>query len=100
MSADPGAVPPSPWYCYLLACADGTFYAGITTDLARRVAEHNRGAASRYTRARLPVRLVYAEPHPDRGTVTRRERELKALPRAAKAALARQATGAAAGQGA
>lgn len=79
---------PSPWFCYLLACADGSLYAGITTDLARRVDEHNRGAASRYTRARLPVRLAWSEPHPDRASATRREGELKALPRAAKQALA------------
>lgn len=77
-----------PWFCYLLACADGTIYAGITTDLARRVAEHNRGTASRYTRARLPVRLAWSEPHTDRASATRRERELKALPRAAKERLA------------
>ncbi|MEW6487141.1 MAG: GIY-YIG nuclease family protein [Thermodesulfobacteriota bacterium] len=99
MGVDPCAVPPSAWYCYLLLCADGTFYAGITTDVARRLAQHNRGAASRCTRARRPVRLVYAEPHPDRSSATRRERELKALPRTAKAALARQAAGAAAFQG-
>ena len=79
---------PSPWYCYLLLCADGTFYAGITTDVARRVEEHNRGEGSRYTRARLPVILAHAEPQPDRSAATRRERELKALPRRAKAALA------------
>lgn len=89
MGVDPCAVPPSAWYCYLLACADGTFYAGITTELARRLAQHNRGVASRCTRARRPVRLVYAEPHPDRSSATRRERELKVLPRAAKEALAR-----------
>lgn len=84
-------VPPAeergPWFCYLVRCADATLYAGITTDLERRVREHNRGVASRYTRSRLPVRLVYAEPHPDRGAATRRERELKALDRVAKQAL-------------
>ena len=79
---------PCPWTCYLLRCADGTFYAGITTDVERRVAEHNQGTASRYTRARLPVTLAYAETQPDRSAATRRERELKALPRRAKAALA------------
>lgn len=96
MGEDPQTVAPSRWYCYLLACADGTFYAGITTDLARRLAQHSEGSASRYTRARRPVRLVYSEPHPDRSCATRRERQLKALPKAAKEALAQQATGAAA----
>ncbi len=77
------------WHCYLLACADGTYYAGITTDLGRRVDEHNRGKGARYTRTRRPVRVVYAESHPDRSAATRREAEIKKLTRAAKAALAR-----------
>ncbi len=75
------------WYCYLLECADGTLYAGITNDLARRVAAHNAGVASKYTRARLPVRLAYAENHPDRAAASRRELALKRLPRAAKLGL-------------
>ena len=45
----------SQWHVYLLTCADGTLYCGITTDLPRRLAEHNAGTASKYTRARLPV---------------------------------------------
>lgn len=76
-----------PWFCYLLECADGTLYTGITTDLARREAMHNRGTASKYTRARLPVRIVYAEPHPDRSSASRREARLRRLPPAAKRAL-------------
>ena len=75
------------WFCYLVACADDSLYAGITTDLERRVAEHNRGTASKYTRGRRPVRLVYAEPHPDRAAASRREREIKALGRDRKQAL-------------
>ena len=70
-----------PWFCYLVACADGSLYAGITTDLERRVSEHNRGTASKYTRGRRPVRLVYAEPQPDRAEASRREWEIKALSR-------------------
>jgi len=80
----------SPWFCYLVVCADGTLYAGITTNLERRVAEHNRGTASKYTRARLPVQLVYAEAQPDRGAATRRELQLKALSRDRKQALQEQ----------
>ncbi len=76
------------WFCYLLACADGTLYAGVTTDPDRRVAEHNRGTGARYTRARRPVHLVYLEPHPDRSSASRREHELKRLSRAEKLALA------------
>ena len=77
-----------PWFCYLLECADGTLYAGITTNLDRRVGEHNRGTASKYTRARLPVRLVYAESQLDRAAASRREREIKRMGRAGKLELA------------
>ncbi len=49
------------WFVYILSCADGTLYCGITTDLARRRKQHNDGKASRYTRSRRPVRLMYQE---------------------------------------
>jgi putative endonuclease len=77
----------APWFCYLLACADGTLYTGITTDLARREAMHNAGTASKYTRARRPARIVWAEPHPDRGAASRREARVRRMPAAAKRAL-------------
>ena len=74
---------------YVVRCADGTLYTGITTDPERRVREHNgrpgtarRGAA--YTRARRPVSLVWSAPAPDRSAATRRERAIKRLSRAAK----------------
>jgi putative endonuclease len=76
-----------PWFCYLLECADGTYYAGITTALERRLAMHGRGIASRYTRGRRPVRLVYAETQADRARATRREVEIKRLSRMAKRSL-------------
>lgn len=75
------------WHCYLLECADGTLYTGITNDLDKRLAAHNGGTASKYTRSRLPVRLVYAEAHPDRPAASRREAAIKKLKRAAKLAL-------------
>ncbi len=75
------------WFCYLLECADGTLYTGITNDLDKRLAAHNGGTASKYTRSRLPVRLVYAEPHPDRAFASRREAALKKMSRAAKLVL-------------
>jgi putative endonuclease len=78
----------SPWFVYLLRCADGTLYAGITTDPARRVAEHNAGSGARYTRARLPVELIHCEPAADRAAASRREAAIKKLPRIAKLALA------------
>lgn len=73
--------------CYLIECADGTLYTGITTSLGRRLAMHNRGRASKYTRGRLPVWLVYAEGHPNRSSASRREVQLKRMSRARKRAL-------------
>jgi putative endonuclease len=74
-------------FVYILECADGSFYTGWAKDLDRRVATHNAGRGSRYTRMRRPVRLVYWEEHPDRGTAQRRELALKRLSRARKLAL-------------
>jgi putative endonuclease len=68
--------PPSA-YVYMVRCADGTLYTGWTTDVARRVAEHNAGRGARYTRQRGPVELVYSEAQPDRATALRREEEIK-----------------------
>lgn len=75
------------WHCYLLECADGTLYTGITNNLEKRLAAHNSGTASKYTRSRLPVRLVYAESHTDRAAASRREAAVKKLGRTAKLAL-------------
>ncbi len=72
------------WWVYLLRCGDGSQYAGVTNDLARRVAAHARGRGARYTRSRLPVALVHSEPAADRGAALRREAALKALTRAEK----------------
>ena len=77
------------WFCYLLQCADGTLYAGITNSLDRRVARHNAGTASKYTRARRPVRLVWVEAARDRAAASRREAAVKRLARAEKDALMR-----------
>lgn len=49
------------WFCYLLRCADGTYYVGVATDLAKRLARHNAGRAAKYTRGRVPVHLVWSE---------------------------------------
>lgn len=75
------------WFCYVLECADATLYTGITTSLERRVLMHNRGQASKYTRGRLPVRLVYAEPHRNRASASRREIQVKGMSRARKLVL-------------
>jgi len=72
------------WFVYILRCADGTLYTGITNDLTRRCEQHNAGTASRYTRSRLPVELVYQEAQGNRSVATKRELEIKALSRKAK----------------
>jgi putative endonuclease len=74
----------SEWLVYIVRCADRSLYTGVTTDADKRVAEHNRGHGARYTRARLPVELVYVEPAVDRSAALRREREIKRMPSAAK----------------
>jgi putative endonuclease len=68
-------------YCYIVECADGTFYTGWTTDPERRIKTHNAGRGAKYTRIRRPVKLVYVEEQPDRATAMKRERAIKALPR-------------------
>ncbi len=75
------------FFCYILICADGSYYTGWTTDPARRERQHNRGVGARYTATRRPVRLAYLEPQPDRSTAMRRERQIKTLPRSKKSAL-------------
>mgnify|MGYP000035338508 CR=1 FL=1 len=75
-------------FCYILECADGTYYTGWTTDPRRREAQHNRGRGARYTGQRRPVRLVYVEEQSDRAAAMRRERQLKNLTHAQKKALA------------
>lgn len=75
------------WWVYLLRCADGTLYAGMTDDVDRRTAVHNRGKGAKYTRGRLPVEAVYREMCRDRSEALRREAALKKLRRAEKEAL-------------
>lgn len=74
-------------WVYLLRCADGTLYCGWTVDLERRLAAHDAGRASRYTRSRLPVALAWSQPLPDRTAARREEARIKALPRSQKLAL-------------
>jgi len=73
-----------PWFVYLLRCADGTLYCGATNDVARRLARHNAGTASRYTRARTPVALLAAVSAPCRGDALRLEMAVKKQPRGRK----------------
>ncbi|MAZ66163.1 MAG: endonuclease [Kangiellaceae bacterium] len=80
----------SKWFVYMLRCADDTLYTGITTDVARRVKEHNgeiKGKGAKCTRARRPVKLVYQETCADRSAAGKREWEIKQFSRAEKDAL-------------
>lgn len=72
------------WCVYVLRCSDGTLYTGVTTDCDRRLRQHNAGTASKYTRARRPVEVVYREPAKSHGAALRRELAIKKLSRAAK----------------
>lgn len=74
------------WHVYLLRCADGTLYCGVTNDLERRLVRHGRGEV-KYTRGRLPVALAWHEPARDRSAALRREHAIKRLSRARKLAL-------------
>jgi len=77
------------WFVYMLRCADDTLYTGITTDIPRRLAEHNGegGLGARYTRSRRPVTLVYSEPADNRAAAARREAAIKQLDRPRKIVL-------------
>ena len=76
-----------PWYLYILRCKDGSLYTGITKDLERRFQMHQTGKASRYTRTRRPVEMLYQEACPSRTQALVRECRVKALPRTKKTAL-------------
>jgi putative endonuclease len=76
-------------FVYLLRCRDGSLYAGATTDLPRRLHEHAAGRASRYTRARLPVTLLWSRRVRSWSAALRGERRIKALRRPDKERLAR-----------
>jgi predicted GIY-YIG superfamily endonuclease len=80
----PDKITSAPCYCYIVECADGTYYTGWAVDPERRAAVHNKGRGARYTRVRLPVKLVYVEAQPDRTTAMKREIAIKRMNRARK----------------
>lgn len=69
------------WYVHMLRCGDGSLYTGSTTDVDRRLREHQSGTGARYTRSRPPVTLAYVEEAPDRSAAQRREAAVKKLSR-------------------
>ena len=83
MTAAPAA------FVYLLRCGDGSLYCGWTIDIPRRLAEHQAGTASRYTRVRLPVELAWSKPMASRSEAMREEARIKRLSRAGKLRLLR-----------
>tara|TARA_B100001013_G_C24424397_1_gene369184 strand:- start:371 stop:628 length:258 start_codon:yes stop_codon:yes gene_type:complete len=72
------------WTVYILQCANGTLYTGITNDLERRMAEHEAGQGAKYTKGRGPFKLVYHQLCEDRSLASKRENEIKALDRKSK----------------
>ncbi len=80
------------YYLYIIQCADGSFYTGITTDLKRRIKEHNTSVlGAKYTRTRKPVRLVYIKEFPDRSESSKEEARIKKLSRTEKVELIKSA---------
>jgi predicted GIY-YIG superfamily endonuclease len=75
------------WYVYILKCGDGTLYTGIATDVTRRLREHQQGIGAKYTRGRMPLRIVYRERRPTRSSASKREAEIKSMSRPEKAEL-------------
>ena len=69
----------SPWYVYVLQCSDGSLYCGITTDVIRRLEEHQSGKGAKYTRSRLPLEIVVSWEEENRSTATKSEIAFKKL---------------------
>ena len=80
-------------YCYIVECADGTYYTGWAIDPQKRLAMHNKGRGARYTRTRCPVKLVYVEELPDRKSAMKREIAIKRLGRVGKNKLIQEERG-------
>jgi putative endonuclease len=85
----PGESAGAAWFLYILECRDGSLYTGVTTDVERRLREHQAGTASRYTRARRPVNLVLREKCGSRSRALSRECAVKSLGRRRKEELIR-----------
>jgi putative endonuclease len=79
-----------PWTVYILKCADGTLYTGVTNDIVRRLAQHESGTGAKYTRGRGPLELLHAEQHRTKGRALKREAEIKSWRKEEKLALAAQ----------
>lgn len=78
--------PVKPWFLYLLECHDGSYYAGISTDVEARFKVHLAGKGARYTRAHPPLRVLACRAYADRADAARAEWQIKQLPRERKLA--------------
>jgi putative endonuclease len=78
-----------PWFVYIIRCKGRLLYTGITSDLERRMRQHKSGNGCRFTRCRIPVRLLYNEQLPTMSCALKREAAIKRLPRKAKLAVIR-----------
>lgn len=78
------------WFVYIVRCADGSLYTGITKDVKRRCQQHSAGTASRYARSRRPVKLIYQEAHPGQSSALKREAAIKAMNRREKLTMIHQ----------
>lgn len=81
------------YYVYILECRDGTLYTGYTTDVSRRLSEHNKGVGAKYTRGRGPCTLVYSSTHSSKSEALREEYRIKQLSRSEKLDLIRKGLG-------
>lgn len=72
------------WYVYLLECADGTIYTGATNNIARRIKQHNNGKGAKYTRTRVPVKLLKSFAFPSKSEALKAEYKIKQLSREEK----------------
>lgn len=75
------------FYVYLLECGDGSLYCGYTDDVVKRLAAHSQGLGAKYTRSRLPLKLVYSEELPTKSDALKREYAIKKLTRKEKLSL-------------
>ena len=78
------------WYVYIIKCSDNTFYTGTTSEISRRLDEHNSRKGGAYTRTRAPVKLVYQETRKTRSQAQKREAQIKSWPRSKKCELIRK----------
>jgi putative endonuclease len=78
--------PASVWHLYLIECADGSYYTGVTTDVERRLEQHMKGGGARYTRSHKPLRLLASRPVGTRSEALKAELAVKRLPKEGKLA--------------